>query len=135
MRAKPVSVVKQKYNYDCGVAALAMLLRKPYGDVSAVVRKLIPKFPRRGLGLYHLELLGKELGVDLKRVYKTKEYLIGRPTGILGVVGGNMSWAGHWVVIKEGVIIDPDDALIYGLKEYLDITKARPTTLLVIDYK
>ena len=132
MRTKPVRLVQQRHATDCGVAALAMLLRKSYGDISYVVREYIPIMPRRGLGIYHLEELAKHFGVKLRRVYRSKDYLKDRPTGILGVMGEKMCWAGHWIMLKEGVVIDPDDGLIYGLREYLKIMQARTGTLLIL---
>ena len=135
MRARPVQVVAQRHDWDCGVAALSMLLRTPYGDVIATTKRLYPVIPRRGLGIVHLEVIAEEFGKHLKRVYKSKDYLLDRPTGILGLNGGEMHWSGHWVMMKEGVIIEPwhERYSIYGLKEYLQETKSRPATLLVLE--
>lgn len=133
MRSRhPVSVVKQRNNMDCGVAALAMLLGKSYGDVAYAVKQVIEKFPKRGLGLIHLEQVSESLGYPLKRVYKKKNYLESNPVGVLGVVGGRMCWAGHWVIWKEGVIVDPDDGKIYGLDEFTRIFGTRTCTMLVL---
>jgi len=136
MRAKPVRVIKQRNDMDCGVAALAMLLHKPYGDVSLVVRRLVPVIPRRGLAAYHLqEIAATHFGVSLCRVYKSRDYLLGQPTGILGVTPASnksgIGWCGHWVMLKEGVVLDPNDGFVYGLKEYLRKNKAKPAMLLL----
>jgi hypothetical protein len=131
-----VIVVRQRNGWDCGVASLAMLLGVPYGDVAAMCRTIwgstMPT--RRGLGIYHLEELSAALGRRLRRVYRRDDYLANQ-TGVLGLVGGSMSWAGHWVVLKDGVtIIDPDGGEhgdVWGVTAYLKFTKARPATLLV----
>ena len=131
-RGRGVKVVSQKRDWDCGVASLAMLLGVPYGDVSAACRTLwgttMPS--RRGLGIYHLELLAEQLGRSLRRVYRKKDYLAGQ-TGVLGMNGGSMCWAGHWVVLKAGAIVDPDGAEVWAVDEYVKATKSRPATLLV----
>lgn len=128
-----IKVVPQKRDFDCGIASMAMLVGKPYGDISAVVRALYGtlKPNKRGLMLYHMEEIGNELGTPLKRVYKAKGYLQGK-TGILGMNGGNMDPAGHWVVLKDGdTIIDPDDGSVYKLYDYLEENKCRTATLLI----
>lgn len=130
-----IKVIQQKKDYDCGIAALAMLLGITYGDVSAVVRSLYgtTKPNKRGLMLYHMEEIADQLGTKLKRVYKSKNYLSGK-TGVLGMNGGMMDKAGHWVVLKDGnTIIDPDDGAVYQLYEYVEDNKCRPATLLVKD--
>lgn len=134
MRRKAgIKVVSQKKDYDCGIAAMAMLLDVAYGDVSAAVRGLYgtTKPNKRGIMLYHMEEIAAKLGTPLKRIYKAKNYLSGK-TGILGMNGGNMDTAGHWVVLKDGdTILDPDDGSVYKLYDYIEENKCRPATLLV----
>jgi ABC-type bacteriocin/lantibiotic exporter with double-glycine peptidase domain len=133
-----IKVVPQKKDYDCGIAAMAMLLEKTYGDVSIAVRALYgtTKPNKRGLMLYHMEEIAEELGAKLKRVRKAKNYLSGK-TGILGMNGGTMSAAGHWVILKDGdTIIDPDEGLhgaVYKLYDYIEECKCRTATLLTLD--
>lgn len=131
MRARPIRVVGQRKDWDCGIAALAMVLRKPYGDVAVHVRELFPLDAKRGLGLYHLEAIAKNMGTRLRRVYRRYGYLKDNTLGILGLQGEKLHWAGHWVVLKEGVLIDPADERVWGIEEYLRYMKARPCTLLV----
>jgi len=134
-RSAGIKVVQQKKDYDCGIAAMAMLLDVSYGDVSAATRALYgtTKPNKRGLLLYHMEAIAEELGARLKRVYKAKNYLSGQ-TGILGMNGGLMDAAGHWVILKDGdTIIDPDDSSVYKLYDYIEECKCRTATLLVID--
>lgn len=132
-KACPVTVVRQRGNWDCGIAALAMVLQKQYADVSYPVRELIPVMPRRGLGLRHLKALAASFGVHLHCHYKSKDYLRQfKGVGILSINGGAMCWAGHWVVIKNDVVIDPDDERIYSLTEYLQQHKATTGALLQV---
>ena len=135
MAAKPIRVIKQRKNWDCGLACLAMLLDLDYGDVSRRVRETIPVIPRRGLGAYHLEEIAASFDKPLRRIYRSNTYLANRPTGILGVNGGKMCWAGHWVMLKEGVVIEPwhEKRAIYGLDEYLKDSKSRSGILLVLE--
>lgn len=136
-KVSPIRVVKQRHNWDCGVACLAMILDKEYGDVIRVTKDLYPTIPRRGLGLYHLEAIAVEFHQKFRRVYKRLGYLERNPTGILGVMGGHIASEGHWVVLKEGVVIEPWHVKrsIYGLQEYLHMNKARTATILVLEDK
>ena len=133
MKRRGITVTRQRHGWDCGVAALAMLLGIPYGDVAAAARHLwgSTKPSRRGLGIYHLEQMAEHLGRRLVRVYRMKgDYLDGR-TGVLGINGGAMCWAGHWVVLKAGAIVDPDGGEVWARGDYFKRTKSRPATLLV----
>lgn len=128
-----IKVVSQKKDYDCGIAAMAMLLNVAYGDVSAVVRSLYgsTKPNKRGLMIYHMMGIAEEMGTPLYRTNKAKNYMSGK-TGILGMNGGKMDAAGHWVILKDGdTIIDPDDGSVYKLYDYIEENKCRPATLLV----
>lgn len=125
-----VVVIRQRKSWDCGIAALAMLLDVPYGDVSAVVRRIVEQPKRKGLLLYHLEAVSRELGYPLRRIYRKQDYLE-NATGILGLNGGQMDKHGHWVVIKGGSIVDPDGGEVWNGLDYLKRFKARPATLLV----
>lgn len=133
----PIRVVKQRHNWDCGVACLAMILDKDYGDVIRITRDLYPMIPRRGLGIYHLEAIAAKYQRTFRRVYKSRGYLDCQPTGILGVLGGHIASEGHWVVMKEGVIIEPwhEKRSIYGLAEYLQMNKCRTATILILEAK
>jgi hypothetical protein len=132
MKRRGVKVLAQRHDFDCGVAALAMYLGLSYGDVAASCRSVFgsTKPTKRGLGLYHLETIAEALGHPLRRCYRKKDYLE-LQTGILGLMGGNMSWAGHWVVYKNGMILDPDGGEAWDALDYLHKNKTRPCTLLV----
>jgi ABC-type bacteriocin/lantibiotic exporter with double-glycine peptidase domain len=130
-RPRGIRVTAQRHNNDCGVAALAMALGVPYGDV-AVLARAFPSL-RRGLGLSHLEAMIEQLGRASQRIYRGKEYLVGR-SGILGLLGGDMAWCGHWVYLQNGTtVIDPDNGgTVWPLDEYLKRHGARSATLLEV---
>lgn len=127
-----VKLVAQRKDWDCGVAALAMLLALPYGDVSAAVRSVVtgPRLKSRGLILKEAEAVAAYLGHPLRRVYRRRDYLTGQ-VGMLGLIGGQMDRAGHWVVVKNDQILDPDGGEVWSVEDYLVKHKARPCTLLV----
>jgi ABC-type bacteriocin/lantibiotic exporter with double-glycine peptidase domain len=126
-------VIRQRKDWDCGVASIAMLLGVDYRDVSATVAAIIddPKLKKRGLILYQLEDVIAAFGFETKRVYRKKDYLDGA-NGILGMNGGNMDAAGHWVVVKDGMILDPDDASVSSLEDYIKENNCRPATLVTL---
>lgn len=132
MKRGGVRVTSQRKSWDCGVACLAMLLSRPYGDVSAIVREAVDpqKAKRRGLIIGDMVFVALMFGADLEARRRKAGYLDGQ-TGILGVIGGGMDRAGHWVVLKAGVIIDPDDGKVWTVADYMAHHKSRPTTLLV----
>ena len=128
--------MKQRHDWDCGVASIAMLLDKPYGDVAALVRDKIDakKLRRRGMIIVDMQLIAEELGYELELIWRKKDYLEGK-TGIVGLKGGKMDKAGHWAVIKEGkVIVEPDDGKVYSVDEYLKTCQCR-TTLVLVPHK
>ena len=134
--AKPIRVTKQRHDWDCGVASLAMLLDKPYGDVAAIVRDNIDakKLRKRGMIVADMQLVAEHFGYYFEVIWRKKGYLEAR-TGIIGLKGGKMDKAGHWAVLKEGaVIVEPDDAKVYGVDDYLKLCQCR-TTLLLIPHK
>jgi ABC-type bacteriocin/lantibiotic exporter with double-glycine peptidase domain len=130
-----ITVTKQRHDWDCGVAALAMLLGKPYGDVAVIVRDLVDpiKLKKRGTIIADLALIADSFGISLKPIWRKTNYLVNQ-TGILGMLGGQMDKAGHWVVLKEGkVIVDPDDGSVWSVEDYTKRFGCRTVTLLVID--
>jgi ABC-type bacteriocin/lantibiotic exporter with double-glycine peptidase domain len=137
VKRRGVKVVNQRKSWDCGVACLAMLLGKPYGDVAAFARDLIAsdlldvwRLHKRGLVIHDMQLLADGFGVALRPVPRQEGYLDGQ-TGILGMLGGEMDPAGHWVVLKAGAIVDPDGSEVWSVEDYMARTKSRTVTLLV----
>lgn len=137
MKRRGVKVTGQRHDWDCGIASLNMLIAKPYGDVAAVARDLIAsgiidgaKVRRRGLTIPDMQILADSFGVALRPIARGRGYLEGQ-TGILGMLGGEMDRAGHWVVLKAGAIVDPDGSEVWSVDDYVKRTKARTVTLLV----
>ena len=132
-RRSGIKVVSQRHSWDCGVSCLSMLLAQPYGDVAAVVREVVErrKRRRRGLIIADMQDVAAHFGVLLAPIYRSKGYLDNR-TGILGVIDGEMDKAGHWTVLKAGVIVDPDGAEVWSVADYMAKHKSRPATLLVM---
>lgn len=137
MKRRGVKVIGQRKSWDCGIACLSMLLGKPYGDVAAFARDLLacgiidPVLAhRRGLVIWDMQVLADGFSVALKPIARSRGYLE-NATGILGMLGGEMDPAGHWVVIKAGVIVDPDGSEVWSVDDYVQRTHARTATLLV----
>lgn len=133
-RRKGIKVVAQRSDWDCGIAAMAMLLPVSYADISATCRTRFPKVRKNGVAIYEMEETAELLGYKLARHYKKQGYLEGR-TGILGVLGDKKDFptGGHWVVLKDGThIVDPTDSTIWSLTDYMQHHKARPVTLLTL---
>lgn len=131
-RRRGVTLIAQRKDWDCGVAALAMLLDTPYGDVAAAVRSVVtsPRLKARGLIVREAEDVAAYLGMPLARIYRRRDYLKDR-TGMLGLLGERLHPAGHWVVLKSNQILEPDGGSVWDVDAYLAAHKARPCTLLV----
>lgn len=134
-----IRVLEQRHDWDCGVAAMAMLLDLPYGDVAARVRERIHdgRLRSRGLLLRHLEGVIASFGHRTRRVPRRRSYLEGA-TGILALNGGRCGRAGHWVVVKAGVVLDPSGGEAWAIDDYIAAchtrdSPCRPATLLVLD--
>lgn len=131
-KPKGIKVTRQRHDWDCGVASLAMLLGKPYGDVAALVKENIDKKKLRKRGMIIKDVLdiAEMFGTSLEVIWRKKDYLVGR-TGIIGLKGGGMSSAGHWAVVKNEVIADPDDNSMWSVEDYKKKHQCRTTVLLV----
>lgn len=134
MRPRRIRVVRQRKEWDCGVASLAMLIDKPYGDVAAALRSLFPegesKFRKRGLILDEMVILASAFGCTLEIRWRSNTYLEGE-TGILTLKGEKFCTQGHYVVLKDGThLVDPDGADVWSLKDYLSRHSVRTATLL-----
>jgi ABC-type bacteriocin/lantibiotic exporter with double-glycine peptidase domain len=127
-----IKVVEQRSDWDCGVACLAALLPFEYSVISATARTRFPRIRKEGMSIAEMQETAELLGHKLERRYKKKDYLVGR-TGVLGVLGERKDFptAGHWVVLKDGThVVDPWDATVWKLEDYLNKIKGRAVTLL-----
>lgn len=131
-KPKGIKFTKQRHDWDCGVASLAMLLGKPYGDVAAIVKDTVDKkkLRRRGMTIKDVQDVAEIFGMPLEVIWRKKDYLIGQ-TGIIGLKGGGMDKAGHWAVVKNEVIADPDDNSFWSVEDYKKKHDCVTTVLLV----
>lgn len=100
-------IVGQRGHGDCGIAALAILLGKPYDDVFEAAAHVARKPHSRGLWMAEIQRIARSLGVELK---KRRKVNLEEDAGILGVGAGETS---HVVVLRDGVILDPADSSIW----------------------
>lgn len=123
-----IEPIIQKEDSDCAIAVVAMLLQKPYREVSEVALKTFRQRPHStGLELKQIKRLLEKFGekpVSLapKAVDLTEE------TGILSI----SKKVPHVVVLFEGVIVDPANGLLYSIDAYCADQKARITRLIKI---
>lgn len=131
---KGIRVIKQRKEWDCGVASIAMLAGFPYGDVAAALRNLFPDcerlFRKRGLILTEMVALAAEFNLTLIVKRRAQGYIEGE-TGVLTLKGERFCSEGHYVVLKDGThIVDPDAGEMWNLDEYLSRHGVRTVTLL-----
>ena len=123
-----IALVSQRKPFDCGVAALAMLLHLAYEDAYALAIVRYGASVRYGLTLKEMRCLARELGHDLRTVHFRKVDL-DEDSGILGV-NWTHTTGGHWVVLRKGTIIDPAKAQVWDADEYIRVHHARVGSLL-----
>jgi ABC-type bacteriocin/lantibiotic exporter with double-glycine peptidase domain len=132
-RVNATSVMKQRADGDCGIAALAMYSEQSYEDAYVAISKLGPDELTRvrgKQGLYnsHLIAAAKHLGVQLTAVRK---YDLDDDEGVLRVRWNKTpKLGGHFVAVKSGLVFDPTDATATPWRDYLERYDARPCTLL-----
>jgi hypothetical protein len=127
-----MTVVKQRGEGDCGVAAIAMVAGRSYAQTARAVAKVDPL--RRGSrGLYDRELLvvGALLGVRLE---PTRRFNLDRDAGVLRVHPNSArssvhKW-GHFVAVREGLIRCSLHAIGLPWAEYLHFVDGKVGTLL-----
>ena len=114
-----VEVIVQKTEADCAIAGLAMLLGKPYKDVSVAALKLCSRPHRAGLWTPEIVKVAKHLGATLKVTSPTT--IEDDSTGLLIVRKKN--GVSHIVLLFVGVVVDPASGLLYDLSTYLKTTR------------
>lgn len=136
--SESVVLVRQKWDFDCAVAALNTIAPSlQYRDILRVLRTQIDPKQKGKLGLYLREViaLAARLNVDLTPRTATDRKL-DRATGVL-----RLSWephttrakafpGGHYVAIHRGRILDPGLGDDLPWREYQDKRKAQIGTLL-----
>jgi ABC-type bacteriocin/lantibiotic exporter with double-glycine peptidase domain len=125
-----VTIVRQRSDGDCGVAALAMLLSAThaYEDVylaaAAVDRD---RKGKDGLTQRELQAVARRLGLT---VTPARRYDLGRDAGLLRVYSDAHHAFGHWVAVRYGLLWDPADGFATPWRDYALRYTARLATLL-----
>ena len=123
-----IEPIIQKEDSDCGVAVVAMLLQKPYREVSEVALKTFKHRPHsNGLELRQIRSLLKKFGVSPISLAPNDVDLT-EETGILSIT----KKIPHVVLLFEGVIVDPANGLLYSIDAYCAEQKARITRFIKI---
>jgi len=130
-KRRGTTVIQQETDFDCGVAALAMLYNKPYKDVWTAAEGIITR--KFGVDQNGLKAIAFNLGNILKQIYKSNNYLDGKnhQRGILRIIQN--TWYDHWVIWQCGSVIDPDGGKVWVLGDYLLHYNARTGHLFVED--
>lgn len=101
-----MTIVRQRKDGDCGVAALAQLLGEAYEDVY-VAMVTVDSTCRGGRGLYQKDLIAaaKRLGKTLRRRRRVD---LDEDEGILSIIWPKGApYRGHYVTLRRGLIFDP----------------------------
>ena len=124
-----LELIAQKDIADCGIAALAMLLNRPYVEVSEAALALTTKPHKHGLWTSEIQRIAKRLGIVLAR----HKVLSEDATGLIILQRcTNGKNEGHVAVLFQGVIVNPADGLIWDYAAYLARGKWRLSAFLEI---
>ena len=116
-----ITVIVQRAESDCGVAALAMILGKTYEEVLVACGHDHPRVLTKGLWATGMSRVAASLGVTLTR----------KRTFDVETAFGLLCLSDHVVVLKNGLIIDPGDGSVWDADVYLATKDERATLLLV----
>jgi hypothetical protein len=127
-----MTVVRQRGNADCGVAALANLTGQPYEDVYVEAARVDTKHRgKNGLWNYQMRAIAARLGVTLT---STRTYDLDEDAGILRVrwTGAKAvtSPGGHFIAVRDGIAFCPASPAPLAWRHYLEINAGRACTLL-----
>jgi hypothetical protein len=107
---------------------VAMLLQKPYREVSEVALKTFKQRPHsNGLELRQIKRLLEKFGTRSISV-APKAVDLSEETGILSIT----KKIPHVVLLFEGVIVDPANGLLYSIDAYCAEQKGRITRFIKI---
>jgi ABC-type bacteriocin/lantibiotic exporter with double-glycine peptidase domain len=129
-----VTIVRQRAEGDCGIAALAMVVGLAYEDTYIEVAKVDPRW-RGKRGLYNRELVvvAQRLGLELQ---PTRRFDLDHDDGVLRIrVNGHTSPLhehGHFVALIDGEVGCPHLAQRLPVRDYLARVDARACTLLKV---
>lgn len=126
-------LIRQETEGDCGVAALTLFAELPYDRGLAAVAQVAPGRDVKRLGLLngHVVAAAAHLGITLT---PTRKFALDTDEGVLRVRlerGPERGVPhGHFVAVKRGLILCPNDGLARDWRRYLKLVDARPGTLL-----
>jgi len=131
----PVPLVRQRHEWDCGVAAIAAVCGLSYEAVAAAVdADLVAE--RAGLYLEQLITIAAALGHRLERgrVVAGRVTVPADQAGIVGLLldAGLADERAHWAVVFRGAIQCPQTGAIAPIREYLVAHRAEPFALLLV---
>lgn len=116
-----IEPIIQKNVGDCAIAVLAMLLGKPYREVSAAAITMTRTPHRVGLGSRQIAALARAMGSGLTKA--RPPFDLEDETGMLCVAFPDKSE--HAMVLFCGVIYNPADGLLYAPDVYLSAKRTR----------
>jgi ABC-type bacteriocin/lantibiotic exporter with double-glycine peptidase domain len=122
-----VKIVAQRRSFDCAVAALAFYCGLPYEDVYVAAARTVPGQLRRGMWVREIISTARRLGRRLSRTH-WRQVDLEESAGVLML---SKRQTGHAVVLRNGLIIDPEGPTILEADEYLKLHGWRVGTLLV----
>ena len=121
-----IEPIIQKEDGDCALAAVAMLIQKPYREVSEMALKTFKERPHStGLELRQIRTLIKKFGLEVESL-AINDIDLDEETGILSITKKNP----HVVLLFQGVIVDPANGLLYDRDAYCADQKAKITRLI-----
>jgi hypothetical protein len=122
-----IRFVGKQASSDCGIAALAMYLGKTYEDVLTVAAMVTKNKTVHRSGVFATELVRIAQQMHMTLIQK-RTWDIENAFGVLFVDmnKGNR----HAVLLKDGLIYDPDDLTIWDAEVYFEQQDCKPQLLL-----
>jgi ABC-type bacteriocin/lantibiotic exporter with double-glycine peptidase domain len=121
----------QRGEGDCTIACLAMLCNMTYEDALGAMTTIAgPKAHRRGAWNTQIIAAAAKFGVTL--VEHKKFVAFEHATGILAVsILVKRRRKQHVVVLRWGLLFDPDDGVVWEPETYIETKKAKVGSLLM----
>lgn len=125
LEGAPLRLVAQRRKRDCGVACFAMLLGITYEEATEALAQANGPLKK---GLYNTSL---QRGAEMlgKRLRLQRKFDADDSVGILGVENDTVA---HFVVLRNGMVVDPEDQTLWNYDDYLKTNNLIPRALLVL---
>lgn len=126
-----IRVTPQRGEGDCTIASLAMYLGVSYEDALEAATGATRKAHRRGMWVANIVQAAERLGVALSRRRLPRYWLVDEEShGILsGSVIEKRRRVQHVVVLRWGLIFEPDGGEVWEVEDYVAHRKAQFTEL------